>query len=374
MVWISPAGDVQKDTKPKGGVCHLSCLLIIRELLLVCDLGRFIWHRQRTESLSSPTGIIFDLDTDEDILTRLSHPDQPSLNGGCVICNSLTRELLRIDSLIWSVVSRLQQLDRYTSEIAATDDLIFVVEGANRGLNHGTERSAQILVICRETWRTLNCVKLPSRESYDLSIAPRSLLEGVCRGFRTNPQRVEELDQCTPFDRPGVESLRLWAPGDPPPPEACSIKIQADISSTLAHDSLVELECSIQKPGQLILVSARPNPVHISHKWFSGDDGKRVEGMQGLRVKIPQFLQPDQTLSCKLSVETPKTQRHFISLLMVVQEQVHWFDELCEANSFSRSGQIISSPQTAYFICASAILYDMIKGGIIGVAFYLSVL
>jgi hypothetical protein len=94
------------------------------------------------------------------------------------------------------------------------------------------------------------------------------------------------------FDSVGIEPVRLWATGDPLPPEACKIKIGADIPSTLPPDALVELNCSLENLGQAILVSAPPNPVHISYKWFYGDTNLRVEGMEGLHTKLTQTLHP----------------------------------------------------------------------------------
>jgi hypothetical protein len=337
VVWISPAGEVVRrwHAPGNGDARHLNCLLIKDGRLLVCAFGRFTRHRQWTEDLSSPTGIVFDLETDENVLTGLSHPHQARLlDGAWVVCNSMTRELLRIDSMTRSIVDRLQ-LDGYTRGIGVSDELLFVGESANRGLNPGTEKTAQIAVICRKTWRLLDRLILPCREIYDLVVAPSSLAEGAQRGFRTNPQRVAEQNQYAMFDSVGIEPVRLWATGDPLPPEACKIKVGADIPATLSASALVELECSIENLGQAILVSVPPNPVHVSYKWFHADSGQRVEGMEGLRTKLPRALLPHQALSCKLNVETPGAVGRFVLLLTLVQEHIAWFDDLSASNSLS---------------------------------------
>jgi Domain of unknown function (DUF4915) len=118
VVWISSAGEVLKrwQAPGEGDARHLNCLLMNDGRLLVCAFGRFTRRRQWTEdlSLSSPIGIVFDLETDEDVLTGLSHPHQARfLDGAWAICNSMTRELLQIDPLTGSVVAKLQ-LDGYT--------------------------------------------------------------------------------------------------------------------------------------------------------------------------------------------------------------------------------------------------------------------
>jgi len=351
VVWISPAGDIVKrwQTPGEGDARHLNCLLMKDGRLLVCAFGRFTRHRQWTEDLSSPTGIVFDLETDENVLTGLSHPHQARfLDGAWTVCNSMTRELLRIDPLTRSVVGRLQ-LDGYTRGIGVSDDLLFVGESANRGLNPGTEKTAQIAVVCRKTWRLLDRLILPCREIYDLVVAPRSLAEGARRGFRTNPQRVAEQDQYAMFDSVGIEPVRLWATADPLPPEACKIAIRADIPSTLPPDSLAELHCSVQNLGQAILVSAPPHPVHISYKWFYAETGTRVEGMEGLRAKLPQSLHPCQVESCTFKVTTPKVEGNFVLLLTLVQEHVAWFDDLDPLNSFIHPINIVSSNKASSY-------------------------
>ena len=343
VVWISPSGEIVRrwQAPGDGDARHLNCLLIKDGRLLVCAFGRFTRHSQWTEDPSSPSGIVFDLETDENVLTGLSHPHQARLlDGAWAVCNSMTRELLRIDLSTRSVVARLQ-LDGYTRGIAVSDDLLFVGESAPRGVNLGTEKTAQIAVVCRKTWRLLDRLILPCREIYDLIVAPRALAEGVRRGFRTNPQRVAEQDQYAMFDSVGVQPVRLWATGDPLPPEACKVKISAGIPSTLPQDALVELECSIENLGQAILLSYPPNPVHVSYKWFHAGTGTHVEGMEGLRVKLPQALVPHRVLSCKLKVETPKTAGHFILLVTLVQEQVAWFDDLSPSNSFRWPVEIV---------------------------------
>jgi hypothetical protein len=73
----------------------------------------------------------------------------------------------------------------------------------------------------------LERIPVPSREIYDLVPAPPALVEGVRSGFRTNPLRVAEADQADLFTEAGVRPVRLWATGEPLPPEACRARIEA---------------------------------------------------------------------------------------------------------------------------------------------------
>jgi acetolactate synthase I/II/III large subunit len=338
VLWISSAGQVVRQWQAVGDggdARHLNCLLIKDRRLLVSAFGRFKRHRQWAEESSERTGIVFDLLSDEDVLTGLSHPHHPRfMDENWLVCNSLTRQLLAIDPCTKEVVKELE-LDGYTRGIAVSDDLLFVGESANRGLNPGTTKTAQIAILNKQNWSLLDRLVLPCREIYDLVMVPKSLEIGVRRGFRTNYQRVAERDQYAMFDSVGVEPLRLWATGDPLPPEACRINVQANPPAIMSPSSLIELNCSIENLGSAILVSAPPNPVHLSYKWLHGDGaGGRVEGVEGMRSKLPQSLWPGTNVTCKLKVATPRTEGSFILVLTLVQEQVAWFDDLASTNSF----------------------------------------
>ncbi len=88
--------------------------------------------------------------------------------------------------------------------------LLYVGESALRGSL--ADASASVAVVSRDDWTVVARIPLPCDEVYDIVVAPEALIEGVRRGFRTNPVRTAERDQLALFDawppprRPGRTS------------------------------------------------------------------------------------------------------------------------------------------------------------------------
>lgn len=342
VLWISPSGEIVQRWRAPGDedAWHLNCLLIRDGQLLVCAFGRFLRHREWVQDMKRTTGIVFDPSTGENVLEGLSQPHHPRfLDGAWVICNSITGELVRIDALTKTVMDRLA-LRGYTRGIGVSDELLFVGESAHRHLGPRPDSTAQIAIVCRRTWRLLDRLNLPCREVYDLVVVPRSVADGARCGFRTNPQRAAERDQYAMFDAVGVEPARLWATGDPLSPDACSVRIEAVLPQKLPRDSVVEVECTVENLGRAILVSAPPNPVHISYKWFCNDKRGHLEEIEGLRTMLPYALPPKHSLLSRLKIRTPPTAGQFALHITLVQEQVAWFDDLSNANCLAQMVEV----------------------------------
>ena len=333
VFWISLSGAIVRRWRAggSGDAWHLNCFLVKDERLLMSAFGRFAGHREWIRDKHDPTGIVFDLETGEHVLEGLSHPHNPRfVDGAWVICNSLTSELLRIDQLNKTVTDRVA-LRGYPRGIGVTNDFVFVGESANRTVASRPRGTAQVAIVCRRNWRLLDRLDLPCSEIYDVVVAPRSLADGARHGFRTNPRREAEQDQYAMFDAVGVEPVRLWATGDPLPPQACKVKVAAELPQKMPRDSLVEVECRVENLGRAILVSASPNPVHISYKWLVGDRSRRIE-MEGLRTRLPSALPPKNSSSTKMQIKTPSIAGEFTLLVTLVQEDVAWFDDLSDTN------------------------------------------
>jgi acetolactate synthase-1/2/3 large subunit len=178
----------------------------------------------------------------------------------------------------------------------------------------------------------LDRIKIPCREIYDLVVAPKKMLEGLRNGFRTNRLRAAERDQYAMFEQVGVQPTRLWAVGDPLAPEDCRVRIDAELPSHVVPDSLIEQECTIENLGGAILVSAPPNPIHLSYKWIDPDSGLKLEGTEGLRSKLPHSLPPQRSAICKMKIRTPAVEGRFLLRVTLVQEEIAWFDDLSTDN------------------------------------------
>lgn len=343
ILWISPSGEVERRWQASGeGDCwHLNSLFMRNGQLFVSAFGRFQRHREWADKLRDASGFILNLTTGEEVLTGLSCPHSPQFfEGAWILCNSATREVLEIEALTGSIRRRLQ-LNGWTRGIAIFGELLLIGESALRHDPSPGLATASIAVVCRKTFSLLDRISLPCREIYDLVVAPASLVEGVQRGFRTNDRRVAEQAQYAMFEQVGVQPLRLWATGDPLPPEACKIKIEASVPSVLTANALVELECVIENLGTALFVSAPPNPVHISYRWIPAGLDPSVQGIEGMRSRLPQALRPYQPVVCRFKVVAPQREGEFILRLTLVQEDVAWFDALDEANSCSQLVHIV---------------------------------
>jgi acetolactate synthase I/II/III large subunit len=335
ILWISPSGEIVRrwNASGDGDSCHLNCLLTNEGRLLVSAFGRLSADREWARDMNAATGVVFAPETGETVLDGLSQPHNPRfIDGAWAICNSKSGELLRIDPSTRAVTGRLP-LNGYPRGIGITNEFLFVGESAHRLAEARTRSTAQIAIVCRRTWRLLDRLNLPCREVYDLLAAPLFMAEGARRGFRTNPQRTAERDQYAMFDAAGVEPVRLWATGEPLPADACRVRIGAALTRKMRRDSQIEVECTVENLGRAILVSAAPNPVRISYKWFHSG-GRRVEAMEGLRTRLSHALVPKDSLSLRLQVRTPPVAGHYALLITLVQEEVAWFDDLCADNAW----------------------------------------
>lgn len=101
-------------------------------------------------------------------------------------------------------------------------------ESAHR-LGAGSKHRATIATLRRDTWEVVQRAELPCREVYDLALVPPELVDGLRRGFRTNSSRVLETNQLALFEAAGVAPARIWATADPLPPEACHVRVSADL-------------------------------------------------------------------------------------------------------------------------------------------------
>ena len=88
--------------------------------------------------------------------------------------------------------------------------------------------------------------------------------------------------------------------------------------------------------GEAILVSAPPNPVHISYRWITR--GRTIEGVRSI---LPEALPPGSEQTCRFSVHVPEERGDYRLTITAVQEQVAWFDQLDAANAWSRSVRVI---------------------------------
>lgn len=346
VLWISPSGDVVREWRAPGELdsWHVNGVYEWGERLIGCAFGRYERFRQWSEGPFEHRGTVFDVETGEDLFTGLSCPHQPRfLDGTWVVCNSGLRELLVVDPKTGRPSVRVQ-LEGWTRGLTWSDDFVFVGESVNR-LDRNTSRSprtAAVAILDRHTWKLIDRLPVPAQEIYDLVLVSPALAAGVRRGFRTNPIRVAALDQYAMFQSVGVVPSRLWASGEPLPPDACRVRIQAALPEEVPASALVQLEATFENTGTAIFVTAPPHPVHIGDRWFpqSGDQPSPVEGV---RSRLPRALPPRDPVTCSFTLKTPADEGTYELRLTLVQENVAWFDDICTENASTKIVRVVRS-------------------------------
>lgn len=323
LFWLSPQGEVVRrwQAPGDGDAWHLNSLVLADGRLYGCAFGRFEHHRDWIGHRDDGSGIVFDVESGRDVLTGLDCPHHPRrVDGSWLVCNSAQHELLELDDA--GRVQRRLELRSWTRGLAVAGDTLFVGESAARD-QADTGGEASVAVVSRQDWRIRDRVLLPCDEIYDVVVAPTELVDGVRRGFRTNPLRTAERDQLALFDQVGARPRRLWATGDALAPEDCRVALSATLPLELSAGTWNEVTCRIENLGPAFLVSAPPHPVHISYRWVAG-----AATEEGERTRLPQSIAPSTSADCYLGLRAPAEPGVYELQVTLVQEGVAWFDEL----------------------------------------------
>jgi uncharacterized protein DUF4915 len=325
LFWLSTNGEVVRrwQAAGDGDAWHLNSLVQADGRLYAGAFGRFEHHREWIDHRDGGRGIVFDVESGRDVLTGLDCPHHPRrLDGSWLVCNSARRELLETDD--GGRILRRLELRSWTRGLAIADGTLFVGESATRD---GTAQGASIAFVSLKDWSVQDRLPLPCDEIYDIVTAPLDLVDGVRRGFRTNPLRTAERDQLALFDQVGKRPPLLWATGDALAPEHCRVTLTAALPEELAAGSWHEVTCRIENLGPAFLVSAPPHPVHISYRWIAG-----TTACEGERTRLPESIAPSTSAECFLGLRTPATPGVYELRVTLVQEGIAWFDDLDARN------------------------------------------
>jgi uncharacterized protein (TIGR03032 family) len=179
VVSVNIDGTIIKRFQPaQGSDCwHLNSLLMHNGILYAAAFGRFDEPRGWVGHHHEGRGMIFRIDTGEDVLTGLCCPHTPRIYANqWIVCNSASSEL-RTYSFSGELV-RTVQLQDWVRGVAIADEYVFVGESVNRQLTNDV-RGATVAVIDRKTLSVLGHLRLPFREVYDLVLVSPQLLSGV---------------------------------------------------------------------------------------------------------------------------------------------------------------------------------------------------
>jgi hypothetical protein len=340
LLWLSGSGEVTRRWKADGDgdAWHLNGVVHAEGRWYGCAFGRFPRHRDWHGGRAAGKGVVFDVETGEDVVAGLSYPHDPRrVDDRWLVCNSAPGELVAASAATGKIEERVQ-LRGWTRGLAIGDDTIYVGESAHRDSAAQQVGHATLAILDRQTFELLERVELPCEEIFDVLEAPADLVEGARRGFRTSRERVAEQDQLGLFAEAGVRPRRLWATGEPLRPEDCRITLTAELPQELGADTVHQLESTVTNRGAALLVTAPPNPVHISSRWLDGNGGKAIEGE---RTPLPQALPPGASLEAPFIVRTPQTPGTYRLLLTLVQEEVVWFDHVDPDNALVATVQVV---------------------------------
>jgi hypothetical protein len=346
LIWVSPSGKVTRRWHLPGenDSWHLNCVHAHEGELYLTAFGEFHRYREWSEKQKEPHGILFKQSTGEKIVTGLACPHNPRfLDGGWVVCCSSLHQLVKIDPAT-NRMTRTAQLAGWTRGLAVSDQFVFVGESCGRHVMAGTAR-ASVAILDRQSWEVLGRVAVPSGEISDLAIVPASLVEGLRRGFRTNPRRVLEQDQYAMFHEAGVTPARIWATSDPLDPADCRVRVQAAVPSNIGADAVIECGCTISNQGSAFLVSVPPHPVHISYRWLDGDTRARTGQVEGLRSRLTFSLAPGSERAYRFMLRAPARPGRYVLTVTLVQEGVAWFDDVDASNAYSQEVSVEPAPE-----------------------------
>ena len=179
VLWITTEGIVSRRFQPASGedCWHLNSLVLNNGVLYATAFGRFDQPRGWAGHQLEGTGILFRLDTGEDVLTGLCCPHTPRIESNrWIVCNSASSELVSL-AASGELINRVQLQD-WVRGVAVTDNYLLVGESVNRQLTDDL-RGASVAVLDRKTWTVLGRISLPYREVYDLVLVSPKLLNGI---------------------------------------------------------------------------------------------------------------------------------------------------------------------------------------------------
>ena len=324
VTYVAPDGTLDVVWHPSTAVdsWHPNCVALVDGQVWVTAFGRFDTGRGWVGDVSLGAGFLRNLTTGQEI-GGLSHPHSPRWAGGTwTVCNSLEGTVVTWDpaGARWE---RRIELEKYPRGLVVDDRMLYVGESANRG--HPDERAALAVV---EDDRVVDRIPLPAREIYDVVVAPRALVDGLRRGFNTNPHRVAAAVADDLLGSVGARELFAGI-GYPVDTTVTSTQVSCRPPATVARSAVVPLHVEVTNLSEAALASVPPYPVCLSYRW-RGPDGVETDGP---RTMLGRVLFRDDTGSYTIDLEAPATPGGYQLTVCLVQEGFVWFDGIGPSNA-----------------------------------------
>ena len=314
---------------------HVNCVAQHDGRLYATAFGRF--DRARGWDVNCEgTGMLFDVETNEDVVTGLTQPHTPRwIDGAWTICDSGSGALVRVSS---DGRRHRVQLGGFPRGLCVVGPRVYVGVSERR-TSREQSVTAHIVVLARSTWTELERIRVDAGSIYDIVPVDRTTLEGLRVGFHFPGRRRRTLDQLAMFEAAGVRPSRLWAVGERLSSQDCRITIDVAIPPVLPGGDIVPLHCTVTNRGSALLVTAPPYPVLLSYKWNDRATGALVPG-HALRTPLPATLPPGQSIEVDVFVKVPTAGGRYDLTLTGLQESVHWFDEVDPSSAYRTSVEV----------------------------------
>jgi hypothetical protein len=338
IVSIAPDGSVTPYWRAEAPLdaWHLNCLTLHEGRLFATAFGRFDtflgWH----STLGAGAGILFDVASGETVVADLSQPHTPRfIDGGWAVCDSGARTVVRVEANGHRFAT---PLGGFTRGMAAIGDFVFVGVSTPRD-SLQTVTKGWIAILDRERWTEVGRVAMPCGGMYDLLEVDDAMLHGLDAGFRPGSERERYFGQLAMFEQIGVTPRRVWAVAEPLPPDLCRVNIAAELPATIALGDVATVMCTVTNTGDGFFVPAAPFPVEVCYRWFDAG-GAAVGAGTWLHTRLPRVMVPRDSVRFKALVAPPPSAGRFTLRLTLLQEGVHWFDDVDPANAVARDVEI----------------------------------
>jgi Domain of unknown function (DUF4915) len=300
---------------------HPNSVEVVEGELWVTAFGRFEASRGWAGDQGRGAGFLRNLTTGQE-LGGLSQPHCPRLvEGQWWVCNSLDRSLVRWDERTehWE---RRVSLEGYPRGFAVDGDTMFVGESADRDDPEGL---AALVII--QDGSVTDRIPLPCGSIYDVVLAPMAAIEGLRRGFGTNPQRVAGEAPSRLMSEVGQRGI-LDGAGSPLRPEATATRILCEPPSSMRTGESRLLRAIVHNVGTSALASVLPYPIYLSYRWID-DAGLQIDGA---RIVLAQALLPGGSASYEIDLVSPDLPGTYDLSISLVQEEIIWLEDLVPTN------------------------------------------
>jgi hypothetical protein len=219
ILWVDRGGVVTRrwyapDRPPgrHGDAWHVNCVVWAEDRLLATAFGENVDSTERLDRIGEPRGFLFDVETGERQLDGLVTPHHPlPWDGGWIVCSSWEGTVDRFDATGARTASLA--LGGWTRGLAMVDGHLVV--GVS-GLRHQSSSRARLVLVDLETFTEVHSQELPTREIYDVVVAPAEVADWVRTGWSNNPARQRQQLRSMVLGAPVVRPVAAWAQGAGP--------------------------------------------------------------------------------------------------------------------------------------------------------------